>query len=86
MCDGTPAKTAVQISILSGTYLTPGVSIAKANQGKRFSVGGMLNDALSFPLEIDYDDDVFFFPLELVQEQGSQTSSRFCPNSGGLVM
>ena len=38
MCDGEPGKTAVQISILSGTYLTPGVSIAKANQGKRFSV------------------------------------------------
>ena len=38
MCDGKPGKTAVQISILSGTYLSQGVSIAKANQGKRFSV------------------------------------------------
>ena len=38
MCDGQPGKTAVQISILSGTVLAPGVQITKANQGKRFSV------------------------------------------------
>eukprot|EP00794_Sanderia_malayensis_P009603 gene9603-10590_t len=38
MCDGKPGKSAVQISILSGTILSPGVQITKANQGKRFSV------------------------------------------------
>eukprot|EP00795_Rhopilema_esculentum_P006439 gene6439-11883_t len=38
MCDGEPGKTAVQISILSGAFLSRGVQIAKANQGKRFSV------------------------------------------------